>query len=179
MWPVFISAMSRSRQARESAAERPLLSTPDHRQRSRLRQLPCQQGVLRLIVRIGLIPEKPVCKACHKPLPMETARKNLHLSLMRSKCRVATNTLANTPLFEMKYARKFLAALQGWCFEDKACSIVARTRCQEHVGQVQVDHGERRLNTLRQARRNGEMVVGGPGVIVEVDECHLHKRKYD
>ena len=35
------------------------------------------------------------------------------------------------------------------------------------------------FNTLRQARRNGEMVVGGPGVIVEVDECHHHKRKYD
>ena len=37
----------------------------------------------------------------------------LHFALFCSRCRDTTNVMQDTPLFEVKFIRKFLAALQG------------------------------------------------------------------
>ena len=138
------------------------------------------QQIWQLFVRVGLIPALPVCHNCHRFLTMESSRKKLHSSLFCSRCRVATNVLANTPLFEVKRIRKFLATLQGLCNNDKACSIRASTRIAKTTwARYKTIFENVVFNTLRRARMANELILGGPGVIVEVDECHLHKRKFN
>ena len=93
---------------------------------------------------------------------------------------MATNVLANTPLFEVKCIRKFLATLQGLCNNDKACSIRASTRIAKTTwARYKTIFENVVFNTLRRARMENELILGGPGVIVEVDECHFHKRKFN
>ena len=66
-----------------------------------------------LFVRVGLVPEAPVCKRCSRPLNVEKSMAKLHFSVMCWKCKKATDLMAETPLFEVKQYRKFLAVLQG------------------------------------------------------------------
>ena len=79
----------------------------------------------------------------------------------------------------IKDIRKFFGSLQGWCGGDKVSSIKARLGiskkawgAHKNVIQSVVD----RSVEIREREPEGRL--GGRGVVVEVDECHLHTRKY-
>ena len=79
----------------------------------------------------------------------------------------------------IKDIRKFFGSLQGWCGGDKVSSIRARLgiskkawRAHKNVIQGVVDRSVELLEKAPDGR------LGGRGVVVEVDECHLHTRKY-
>lgn len=137
------------------------------------------RDVWNLLVRTGIIPENPVCGLCHRSLPTSCAQDSLHFSLMCWSCRKATNVIKDTLLSEVRNIRKFLYALEGWCNGDKACSIQASggltkatwRRYKRVFNQVV-------SRTLEMIQASGECRLGGHGVVVEVDECHLHERKY-
>ena len=132
-----------------------------------------------LFVRVGLIPEVPRCPICHKALPTYKARRDLHFSLYCHTCEAPVNVLANTDLGGIRPIRKFLATLEGWCNGDKVASIRAKTGIAKTTWftyrNVFYNVVQR---TLERAREDNGLMLGGPGVIVEVDECHLHKRKF-
>ena len=137
------------------------------------------RDVWNLLARTGVIPTNPTCDACHRPLNTERAKDALHFSLMCWSCRKATSVVRNTLLFNIRAHRKFLYALEGWCRGDKACSIQASGgitkamwRRYKHVFNTVVS------KSLEGANWSSDGMIGGPGVVVEVDECHLHERKY-
>ena len=132
-----------------------------------------------LFVRIGIIPAQPVCPECHRPLPFERQRSILQFSLQCSKCKVRVNLKDRTPLISVRNIRKFFSSLEGWCNGDKVCSIRAKSRIAKdtwrtHKTAIQ-SVVDRSVIMLEEAP-DGKL--GGPGVVVEVDECHLHSRKY-
>ena len=136
--------------------------------------------VWQLFVRVGLIPAVPRCPVCLRPLPTTKARKNLHFSLPCSPCGLNFNVLANTYLYDVRPIRKFLATLKCWCNGDTVESIRAATGIAKKTWFKYRDIIYNVVTaTLQRARENGQLMLGGPGVIVEVDECHLHKRKYN
>ena len=137
------------------------------------------RDIWNLLVRTGIIPAIPTCEVCHRPLNTERAKDALHFSLMCWSCRKATNVLKDTLLFNVKALRKFLYALEGWCNNETACGIQASGgitkamwRRYKHVFNTVVSE------TLDRETASGDGKIGGPGVVVEVDECHLHERKY-
>ena len=178
-----ICVMSQSRPPRPPAAKRPAPVDPC------MRTIGCAIGedsfgsneeLWQLFVRVGLLPSTPLCKHCQQPLATEAARKKLHFSLMCWRCRQATNIIATTPLFQVSNFRKFLAALEGWCNDDKSSSIISKLRITKRTWRsYQQIFNYVVWETLRRARTTNELVLGGDGVVVEVDECHLHGRKYN
>ena len=138
------------------------------------------EEIWQLFVRVGLIPEDPKCPRCQKELPTDKARRELHFSLWCHHCCLNVNVLANTPMWDARHIRKFLATLQGWCNADKVCSIRARVGFSKRTWFKYRDAFFNVVSaTLSRAREDNGLMLGGPGVIVEVDECHLHKRKYN
>ena len=138
------------------------------------------EEIWHLFVRVGLIPEVPRCTVCHKALPTYKARRDLHFSLYCHTCQLTVNVLANTYLDGVRPIRKFLATLEGWCDGDKVASIRAKTGIAKTTWfnyRNVIDNVVEA--TLKRAREDNSLMLGGPGVIVEVDECHLHKRKFN
>ena len=93
---------------------------------------------------------------------------------------VRRNIKFNTPLFRVRNIRKFFGALEGWCHGDKVSSIRARLgiakdtwRSYKTVIQNVVDMNIKMLEEAPDRK------LGGRGIVVEVDECHLHTRKYN
>ena len=138
------------------------------------------EEIWHLFVRVGLIEAGPLCPECQRALPTNKARRDLHFSLWCHNCGLSVNVLANTPLWDVGQIRKFLATLKGWCNGDTVESILATTGISKRTWFKYRDIFNGVVSeTLHRAREDGNLMLGGPGVIVEVDECHLHKRKYD
>ena len=175
--------MSQSRHARAPPAKRPVPIDPC------MRTIGCSIGrdsfgsneeLWQLFVRVGLFSAVPLCKHCQQPLDIEAARKRLHFSLMCWRCRQATNIITNTPLFQVSNIRKFLAALEGWCNDDKASSIISKLGITKRTWRSYKQIFNNVVwETLRRAKASNDLVLGRDGVVVEVDECHLHGRKYN
>ena len=128
--------MSQSRPAREPPAKRPPLVDPRPRTIGNIvgsDSFGTNEEIWFLLVRVGLIPALPQCKNCHRVLKTDDARKNLHFSLMCRKCEEATNVIKETPLFQVKFIRKFLEALQGWCNKDNVCSFVGTKKIAKNT----------------------------------------------
>ena len=179
----FICVMSQSRPERAPPAKRPAPIDPS------MRRIGCAIGqdsfgsneeLWQLFVRVGLFPAVPHCKHCGNALDTEAVLKRLHFSLMCWRCRQATNIMKDTPLFHVSNVRKFLAALEGWCNDDKASSIIAKLGITKRTWRSYKQIFNNVVSeTLRRAKPSNDLVLGGDGVVVEVDECHLHGRKFN
>ena len=132
-----------------------------------------------LLVRTGNIPEKPVCRRCRNNLNTNEARKKLHFSIRCTKCMQSTYLLEKHDLFEVKNIRKFLFCLTKWLSNAKFSSIKSSTAITKRTWRNYKRICHNVLDAvLKRMKEGGKMKLGGPGRVVEVDECHLFTRKY-
>ena len=182
----FISVMSLSRPAREPRpphAKRPRPTDPPKR------TIGCILGsdsygtnsdIWDVLVLAGFIPKKPVCKYCARPVKFDKEKEKLHFSLICSKCRKRTNVFRKTDLFQVKNIREFFGALEGWCNGDLVANIRARLGLSRDAWRSYKQIFESAVsNVIVRAGETPEGQLGGVGIVVEVDECHVHSRKFN
>ena len=133
------------------------------------------------LVQLGFFPQHPRCKFCNDFLTVDEKREKLHFSVRCNNpaCKRSTNLVAGTQLSGVKDIRLFFAAAISWSTGGLVKTLLAETGMSHHTWasyrrkmQNVVDLALKRMN------ERGELKLGGPGKVVEGDECKLFSAKY-
>ena len=133
------------------------------------------------LVELGFFPAYPICSGCKRPLVVRTYRPKLHFSVRctHPDCRKTNGLLDGSYLLGVNNIRKFFAAATTFVSNSKVCVLKAQTGLaaetwSDYKFKLQTTVNE----TLKKMKDQGQMMLRGPGKIVEVDECKLHSSKY-
>ena len=128
---------------------------------------------------LGLIEALPRCSSCGAYLNIRLVREKLHFSVRCGHCDEYTKLLAKTQMAGVKKIRAFFHVVVSWVLNKKVSTIYAETGLSCHTW---ADYRTRLENvveaTIAYLVNEGEMMLGGFRIIVEVDECHLFTPKY-
>ena len=133
------------------------------------------------LVELGFFPRRPTCEHCGACLNVERNRRDLHFSVRCSnrECKRYTNLMAKYQLGGVYKVRSFFAAVTCWVSGDKVSTLKGQTgmtaKTWAHYKQILQNTVDLTLDRLK---ANGDHKLGGPGKVVEVDECKIFSAKY-
>ena len=130
------------------------------------------------LVGLGLIDSHPCCRGCNTPFTSHRPRSSLHFSFQCWKCGAKNNLLDGTELKGVKKIGLFFAVAINWVSNGKTTTLLGETGIDP---KTLADYRKRLRNVMVKTferMTKEEMMLGGDGVIVEVDECKLFSPKY-
>ena len=133
------------------------------------------------LVELGFFEKHPCCVHCGRALKVDDYKKKLHLSVRCSnaKCKKYTNLVGDSQLSGVNNIRLFLYAAISWATGGLVKTMLAATGMSHHTWATYRQKFQNVVNlALDKMNERGELKLGGPGKVVEADECKLFSPKY-
>ena len=127
---------------------------------------------------MGFYYARPCCPHCHLPFNTRQLREKLRFSAQCWKCQRTTNLLEGTKLKGIRKLRLFLHATITWVSNGKVTTMMGESGIAPKTWASFKERLQETVNeTLERLAHSGDLKLGGPGKVVEVDECKLYSPK--
>ena len=137
------------------------------------------EEIFDLLVHLGFFPRKPSCKFCGHALNTDAGRKLLHFSFQCTRCGKSTYVLEASQLSGVESIRLFFRVTVTFVTGGKVSELKAETHIQHRTWAKYRDRLQNVIDlTIERMEASGDLMLGGPRIVVEIDECHLFTPKY-